>query len=87
MCLLSTRSHAFAKLIAQIIKFRTNHPEHRIKTIRMDNVVEFSQRAFNDYCLALGISVEHLVPYVHTQNGLAKSYQEDQVDSKTTPTE
>ena len=73
VCLLSTRNHAFAKLIAQIIKLRANHPEHRIKTIRMDNAAEFSSRAFNDYCLALGISVEHSVPYVHTQNGLAES--------------
>ena len=73
VCLLSTRNHAFAKLIAQIIKLRANHPEHRIKTFRMDNAAEFSSRAFNDYCLALGISVEHSVPYVHTQNGLAES--------------
>ena len=49
VCQLSTRNHAFAKLIAQIIKLRANHPEHRIKTIRMDNAAEFSSRAFNDY--------------------------------------
>ena len=61
------------KLITQIIKLRANHPEHRIKSIRMDNAAEFSSRAFNDYCLALGITVEHSVPYVHTQNGLAES--------------
>ena len=73
VCLLSTRNHTFAKLIAQIIKLRANHPEHMIKAIRMDNAAEFSSRAFNDYCLALGISVEHSVPYVHTQNGLAES--------------
>jgi transposase InsO family protein len=39
----------------------------------MDNAAEFSSRAFNDYCMALGIQVQHLVPYVHTQNGLAES--------------
>jgi len=39
----------------------------------MDNVAEFSSKAFNDYCMALGINVEHSVPYVHTQNGLAES--------------
>jgi transposase InsO family protein len=39
----------------------------------MDNVAEFSSRAFNDYCMALGIEVQHSVPYVHTQNGLAES--------------
>jgi len=39
----------------------------------MDNVAEFSSKAFNDYCMALGIEVQHSVPYVHTQNGLAES--------------
>ena len=39
----------------------------------MDNVAEFSLCAFNDYCMALGIQVQHLVPYVHTQNGLVES--------------
>jgi hypothetical protein len=31
------------------------------------------QKAFNDYYLDLGIKVEHYVPYVYTQNGLADS--------------
>jgi hypothetical protein len=73
VCLLSTRNHAFARFIAQIIKLRAHHPEYVIKTIRMDNAVEFTSHAFNDYCMALGINVEHSVPYVHTQNGLVKS--------------
>jgi hypothetical protein len=29
--------------------------------------------AFNDYCLALGIDIQHSVPHVHTQNGLVES--------------
>jgi len=64
VCLLSTRNHAFAKIIAQVI---------RIQSIRMDNAAEFSSKAFNDYYMALGIQVQHSVPYVHTQNGLAES--------------
>jgi hypothetical protein len=28
VCLLSTRNHAFAKLIAQVIRLRASHPEH-----------------------------------------------------------
>jgi len=71
--LLSTRNHAFAKIIAQIIKLQANYPEHRIQSIRMNNAAEFTSRAFNDYCMALGIQVQHSVPYVHTQNGLAES--------------
>jgi hypothetical protein len=43
--LLSTRNHAFAKIIAQIIKLQANYPEHRIQSIRMDNAAEFSSKA------------------------------------------
>jgi hypothetical protein len=39
----------------------------------MENVGEFRSKAFDDYCLAMGIKVEHSVPHVHTQNGLAES--------------
>ena len=73
MCLLSTRNHAFAKIMRQVIKLQAHYPESRIKSIRMDNAAEFSSRAFNDYCMALGIEVQHSVPYVHTQNGLAEA--------------
>jgi hypothetical protein len=55
VCLLSTQNHAFAKIIAQVIKLKAEHPEHQIQSIRMDNVAEFSSRAFNDYCMALGL--------------------------------
>jgi len=67
ICLLSTRNHAFARFIAQIIKLRAHYPDNPIKSIRMDNAAEFSSKAFNDYCMAQGINVEHLVPYIHTQ--------------------
>jgi transposase InsO family protein len=59
--------------MSQIIRLKANHPEHRIKSIRLDNAAEFSSHAFNDYCMALGIEVQHSIPYVHTQNGLAES--------------
>jgi hypothetical protein len=39
----------------------------------MDNAGEFTSKVFNDYCMALGIKVEHSVPHVHTQNGLTES--------------
>jgi hypothetical protein len=72
VCLLSTRNHAFARFIAQIIKLRAHYLENPIKSIWMDNAPEFSSKSFNDYCMALGINVEHSVPYVHTKNGLAE---------------
>ncbi|CAL2237733.1 unnamed protein product [Prunus armeniaca] len=74
VCLLSTRSIAFAKLLAQIIKLRAQFPDYPIKTIRLDNAGEFTSQAFDDYCMSIGISVEHLVVHVHTQNGLAESF-------------
>ena len=67
VCLLSNRNHAFARFITQIIKLRVHYPDNPIKFIEMDNAAEFSSKAFNDYCMAQGINVEHLVPYIHTQ--------------------
>jgi hypothetical protein len=59
VCLLSTRNQAFARFISQITKLRAHYLDNPIKSI--------------DYCMALGINMEHHVPYVHTQNGLAES--------------
>lgn len=73
VCLLSTRNHAFARLISQIIQLRASFLDNRIQSIRMDNAGEFTSKVFNEYCMALGIKVEHSVPHVHTQNGLAES--------------
>ncbi|KAM1962899.1 hypothetical protein ACFX16_023138 [Malus domestica] len=74
VCLLSTRNVAFARLLAQIIKLRAQFPDHPIKSIRLDNVGEFMSQTFDDYYMALGIDVEHPVPHVHTQNGLAEAF-------------
>ena len=52
---------------------RNNFPDYRIKSIRMDNAGEFTSNVFDDYCMAMGIKVEHSVPHVHTQNGLAEA--------------
>ena len=73
VALLSTRNAAFAKLLAQIIKLRAHHPDHPIKSIRLDNAGEFTSKYFDDYCMSIGIDVEHLVPHVHSQNGLAEA--------------
>ncbi|XP_074376698.1 uncharacterized protein LOC141718216 [Apium graveolens] len=73
VCLLTTRNTAFAKLLAQIIKLRAQFPDHPIKSIRLDNAAEFTSATFNEYCMSVGISFEHPVAHVHTQNGLAES--------------
>ena len=44
VCLLSTRNHAFAKIMRQVIKLQAHYPKNRIKSIRMDNAAEFSSR-------------------------------------------
>jgi len=74
VCLLSTRNLAFSRLLAQIIRLRAQFPDHSIKTIRLDNAGEFTSQAFNDYCMSIGIKVEHPVAHVHTQNGMAESF-------------
>jgi len=71
--LLSTCNVAFARFFAQIIRLRVHFPDYTIKKVRLDNAGEFMSQAFNDYCMSIGIAVEHLVAYVHTQNGLAES--------------
>ena len=71
--LLSTRNLAFARLLAQLIRLRAQFPDYPIKTIRLDNAGEFTSQHFNDYCMSVGIDVEHPVAHVHTQNGLAES--------------
>ena len=71
VCLLSSRNLVFAKLLAQIIKLREQFPNYTIKNIWLDNIGEFTSQTFDNYCMAIGISVEHYVAHVYTQNGLA----------------
>ena len=66
VCLLSTRNVAFARFLAQIIRLRAQFPDYTIKTVRLDNAGEFTSQAFNDYCMSIGINVEHPVAHVHT---------------------
>ncbi|GJQ91780.1 copia protein [Tanacetum coccineum] len=73
VCLLSSRNIAFARLLAQLIRLRAHFPDFPIKTIRLDNAGEFTSQTFNDYCMSIGISVEHSVAHVHTQNRLTES--------------
>ena len=40
---------------------------YSIKRVRLDNVAQFTSKAFNDYCMSVGIVAEHLVAHVHTQ--------------------
>ena len=61
ICLFSTRNIAFAWLIAQMIRLRAQFPDYPIKTIRLDNAGEFTFQAFIDYCMLVGINIEHPV--------------------------
>jgi hypothetical protein len=54
-------------------KIESNFFEHRLQSVRLDNVAEFSSRTFNDYCMTQIIEVQYSVSYVHTQNGLTES--------------
>ena len=74
VCLLSSRNQAFARLLAQIIRLRAHFQDFSLKTIRLENAGEFTSQAINDYCMSMGVSVDHSVAHVHTQNGLAESF-------------
>ena len=58
-------------MLFRSIQMRNRFLDYRIKSIRMDNAGEFTSKAFDDYYMA--IAVEHSVPHVHTQNGLAEA--------------
>ena len=73
VCLFSTRNVSFARLLTQMIKLRAQFHDYPIKTIILDNAGDFTSQTFTDYCMSVGINVEHLVTHTHTQNGLEKS--------------
>ena len=73
VCQLFTRNLAFFILLSQIIKLKVHFPDQAIKSTRIDNAVEFTFQVFDDFCLSVGIDVEHLDLHVYTQNGLAES--------------
>ncbi|KAM1140898.1 hypothetical protein ACFX19_041627 [Malus domestica] len=77
VCLLSTRNAAFSKLLVQVIKLRAHHLDYPIKFIRLDNARELTSKTFDDYCMLVRVEVEHPVPHVHTQNGLAETFIKD----------
>ena len=74
VCLFSSRNVAFSRLLAQIIRLITQFPDHPFKTIHLDNVGEFSSKAFLDYYMSIGIDVQHHVTHVHFQNWLAEFF-------------
>ena len=73
ICFLSTRNVVFARFLAQMIKLRAQFHDYPIKIIKLDNANEFTSQTFIDYCMSIGINVEHLVAHTHTQNDLTES--------------
>ena len=57
-----------------MIKLRVQFPYYQIKTIRLDNADEFTSQTIIDYCMLVGINIEHRIAHTHTQNGLAESF-------------
>ena len=74
VCLLSTRNVAFVRLLTQIIRLQTHFIDYPIKKICIDNAGEFISKAFDDYCMSVGIEVEHSIAHVHKQNGLTEAF-------------
>ena len=67
VCLIFTRNVVFARLLAQIIRLRAQFLDYPIKTICFDNAGEFTSQTFIDYCMLIGINIEHHVVHIHTQ--------------------
>ena len=72
--MLSTCNVAFVRLLVQIIRLKAHFPDYPIKKIRLNNAGEFIFKVFDDYCISVGIEVEHLIAHAHTQNGLAEAF-------------
>jgi transposase InsO family protein len=71
--LLSTRNLAFARILAHMIRFRTQFPDYPIKTLRLDNAGEYTSHVFEQFCEATGIDIQYGTAHIHFQNGLAES--------------
>ena len=74
VCLLSTHNVVFSRLLALIIRLQAHFPDYHIKKIRLDIAGEFISKPFDDYCMSVGIEVEHPIAHVHTQNGLVEAF-------------
>jgi hypothetical protein len=61
----------FPKLLGILIRYRNHFPDHPVKYLRIYNAQEFCSHAFEDYCVAMGITLTYSIPYEHTQDGLA----------------
>ena len=48
VCLLSTHSIAFARLLADVIRLKAQFLDYSIKTINLDNAGEFTSKTFDD---------------------------------------
>ena len=73
ICILSTRNVVFARFLAHIIRLRAQFPDYIINKVTLNNIGKFTSQTFNDYCMSIGIAVDHPVAHIHTQNSLAES--------------
>jgi hypothetical protein len=51
------------RLLVQVICLRVQFLNYSIKSIYLDNVREYSSRAFNTYCISIGIIIKHSITY------------------------
>ena len=66
ICLLFTHNVAFARLFAQMTRLRAQFPYYPIETIRLNNARKFTSQTFIDYCMSIGINIEHPIAHTHT---------------------
>jgi len=52
------------KVLAQLVKLRDHFLDYSLKKICFDNAGEFTSYVFHEYCMSIGIEVEHPVEHM-----------------------
>jgi len=55
---------SICKVLAQLVKLRDHFPNYPFKKICLDNADEFTSYLFHEYCMSMGIVVEHPVEHM-----------------------
>lgn len=71
---LSKRNAKFPKLLTQIVKLMARNLDYLIKSIRLDNVAEFTLKMFDAYCMPFWTDLDYLIIHVHFENGFVEEF-------------
>lgn len=58
--------------LAQILRINAQFPDFSMKVLQIDSGGEYTSSTFDNFCIAIGLDAQYLVPHIHFQNGPAK---------------